>query len=223
MRTATWGHHTSISCTSISLNYKTIWARAPHGCSRPNKHIIMKEFTKYTDIERLYTSAPYIKQLHDHKHKTKAAVVIILGVMIMALPAVINMHSEAISITLPTVGLLLALAGVALCVKSTRQLIYTPNGQTLIQGAATYDLSCCPTLRSIMEEGPSAVSRSDMRTDPNGGIRVDYLVSADHQVLAIEAKRFDNLMWLPLAPNVILFTDEEAQQAIKALSIDQAN
>ena len=74
-----------------------------------------------------------------------------------------------------------------------------------------------------MEEGPSAVSRSDMRTDPNGGIRVDYLVSADHQVLAIEAKRFDNLMWLPLAPNVILFTDEEAQQAIKALSIDQAN
>lgn len=130
MRTATWGHHTSISCTSISLNYKTIWARAPHGCSRPNKHIIMKEFTKYTDIERLYTSAPYIKQLHDHKHKTKAAVVIILGVIIMALPAVINMHSEAISITLPTVGLLLALAGVALCVKSTRQLIYTPNGQT---------------------------------------------------------------------------------------------
>ena len=85
----------------------------------------MKEFTKYTDIERLYTSAPYIKQLHDHKHKTKAAVVIILGVMIMALPAVIDMHSEAISITLPTVGLLLALAGVALCVKSTRQLIYT--------------------------------------------------------------------------------------------------
>ena len=46
----------------------------------------MKEFTKYTDIERLYTSAPYIKQLHDHKHKTKAAVVIILGVIIMALP-----------------------------------------------------------------------------------------------------------------------------------------
>ena len=222
MRTATWGHHTSISCTSISLNYKTIWARAPHGCSRPNKHIIMKEFTKYTDIERLYTSAPYIKQLHDHKHKTKAAVVISLGVMIMALPAVIDMHSEAISITLPTVGLLLALAGVALCVKSTRQLIYTPNGQTLIQGAANYDLACCPALRSIMEEGPSAVSRGDMRTDPNGGIRVEYLVSADHQVLAIEAKRFDNLMWLPLAPNVILFTDEEAQQAIKALSIDQA-
>lgn len=183
----------------------------------------MKEFTKYTDIERLYASAPYIKQLHDHKHKTKAAVVIILGVMIMALPAVIDMHSEAISITLPTVGLLLALAGVALCVKSTRQLIYTPNGQTLILGAATYDLACCPALRSIMEEGPSAVSRGDMRTDPNGGIRVDYLVSADHQVLAIEAKRFDNLMWLPLAPNVILFTDEEAKQAIKALCIDQAN
>ena len=39
----------------------------------------MKEFTKYTNIERLYTSAPYIKQLHDHKHKAKAAVVIILG------------------------------------------------------------------------------------------------------------------------------------------------
>ena len=176
----------------------------------------MKEFTKYTNIERLYTSAPYIKQLHDHKHKTKAAVVIILGVMIMALP-------DRRSLGRSLLFLLLALAGVALCVKSTRQFIYTPNGQTLIQGAATYDLTCCPALRSIMEEGPSAVSRGDMRTDPNGGIRVEYLVSADHQVLAIEAKRFDNLMWLPLAPNVILFTDEEAQQAIKALSIDQAN
>lgn len=183
----------------------------------------MKEKTQYTDMERLIAHASYIKQTNCRKRQLRSALFMGIGIILMIATTLSYKSNDFPAILLLCLGVFLFAGGLVYYFKGCHQLVYAPTGDTLCQGSASYDLAYAPFLRSLMNDEPSKEDLPTLSVNPNGGIRVEYLVSADHQVLAIEAKRFDNLMWIPLAPNVVLFTGEEAQQAIKALCIDQAN
>lgn len=180
----------------------------------------MKKETQYTDIKGLYTSASYIKQVYNHKRRIPAWIAMIVGGLLIALPSVIHVGSELSEIILTILGVFVLLGVLVHWLKDTQQFIYVPTGQTVRLGTATYDRASCPTLMKIMQEDLDSNHLTVMHDDPNGGIRVDYLVSKDHKMLAIISAKYENLMWLPICGHVLLYTDEEAEKAIYLLNID---
>ncbi len=180
----------------------------------------MKEKTQYSELDRFYLHSPFIHKACDRTQQVRFGAVMAAGLMLMALPLLIRISNDFVALLLTTLGLFLFVGALVQCVRGCNRLMYTPTGKPLTQGAVTYDHAACPMLRSLLEKGRCDETGIAMLANPNGGIRLEYLLSQDHQMLAVNIKRFENLMWLPFSDSVYLFTGMEAEQAIKALGID---
>lgn len=179
----------------------------------------MKEITRYNNIEELCTSSSHIRQVRNRKCQARACMTMALGFLLILLPCVTHLGSDLAAMQLLTLGLFLALGALAQWLKGTHLLMYLPTGQEIVHGTATYDHTSTPALLDLMEEGVPPTGCASISTKPNGGIQVEYLFTHDLQMLAIGARRFENMMWCPLSPHVVLYTGNEAEQAIKALGI----
>ena len=180
----------------------------------------MKEQTKYSELDRFYLHAPFIHKACNRTQQARAGLVMAAGLMLMALPPLVRIGNDLVAILLIAVGLFLFAGALVQCIRGSNRLVYSPTGKTLTLGTVTYDHAACPMLRSLLEEGHCNETGTAMLANPNGGIRLEYLISQDHQMLAINIKRFENLMWLPFSDSVYLFTDKDAEQAIESLGID---
>ncbi len=179
----------------------------------------MKEKTQYCDMERLCAHAPFIKQVNNRRLQLRSALFMAVGIVLIALTTLLRHDSDFLAILVLTLGVFVFVGALVHYIKGTNQWIYVDTGEVLRPGNATYDQACAPLLRSIMSEEPDKEDYPALCTDPNGGLQADYLVSADHQVLILNVRRFENLMWLPFADSVFLYTGKEAEKAIEALNI----
>ena len=179
----------------------------------------MKERTQYTDLERLITHASYIKQTHCRKRQLRSALFMGIGIILMIATTQLHRSNDFLAILLLSLGLIL-FAGALVCyVKGCHQLAYAPTADALFHGSASYDLACAPILRRLMNDEPDVEDLPTLSANPNGGIQVNYLLSTNHQVLVLHARKFENLMWLPFSDGVYIYTDKEAEKAIEALGI----
>lgn len=179
----------------------------------------MKEKTQYCDMARLCAHAPFIKQVNNRRLQLRSAIFMAVGIVLIALTTLLHRDSDFLAILVLTLGVFVFVGALVHYIKGTNLLIYASTGEVLRPGSATYDQACAPLLRSIMSEEPDEEDYPVLSTDPNGGLQANYLVSADHQVLILGVRRFENLMWLPFADSVFLYTGKEAEKAIEALSI----
>lgn len=179
----------------------------------------MREITKYYSIEEFSTFSSHIRQTRDRKCQARACIAMALGFLLILLPCVMHLDSDLTAMLLLTLGLFLVLGALTQWLKGTHLLTYLPTGQRIVRGTATYDQASTSALLCLMDEGVPPTGCAPIPPKPNGGIQVEYLFTQDLQMLAIGAKRFENMMWCQLSPHVVLYTGNEAEQAIKALGI----
>lgn len=180
----------------------------------------MKEQTKYSELDRFYLQVPFIHKACNRRQQARAGLLLTAGIVLMVLPVLSSIGNDLVSILLIATGLFLFAGALVQCIRGCNRLVYSPTGKQIVQGMVTYDHAACPVLRSLIENGHCDVAASALTANPNGGIRMEYLLSQDHQMLAINVKRFENLMWLPLTEAVYLFTGKDAECAIESLGID---
>lgn len=162
----------------------------------------------------------YIHQNKDIKRVRDVSflgVVILLGVVIYWAPTLFGIGEMFYRLLIQFAGICTMVIALWLMISKNQPLKYAPTNAALIRGNVAFRLTDDSAVLSIVN-GQLEASKPCPEHDKYGGVRVDYLLSADGSFLALSASRYNVLSW-ENATDVRVYNGEQAEQLSRYLGL----
>ena len=162
-----------------------------------------------------YAEATLLSAVHPHlsKHTNVFSILISVLVALAGIAAIVwaldlDKSSSTLSMTLLTLGTILLLVALYRMFWRSRETVYLPTGSCITEGSYYLDTCDLNGLSSMLEQGDFNASKG-IAFKVSGNARMDYMLSKDHQFVAVQLFRFVPYTYEP-ASQVYYYTGNEA-------------
>lgn len=117
-------------------------------------------------------------------------------------------HSSVLAIALMVAGSILIMLGLFRLFWKTTKTVYVPTGSATRERSVFFDLKHIDDLKQCVSTGVFPLD-SSMKSEDNGNIRMDVIMSQDKKFAAVQLFQFVPYAYNPVTP-VYYFTNGEA-------------
>lgn len=117
-------------------------------------------------------------------------------------------QASPLTIVLLLSGTILVILGVLRLVWRGKEVVYTPTGSVTREKSFFFDLKYLDDLKNSVTTGQFTLA-TDMKSETNGNIRMDIIVSEDKQFAAVQLFQFVPYAYNPVT-SVCYYTNGEA-------------
>lgn len=137
-----------------------------------------------------------------------SSLMLLAGILLFVLTFELHVHSSTISMALMVVGTGLFLWGVFRLFWKSRQLVYLPTGSVVKERSMFFDVKDLESLTQMVNATDFSAGM-DVQRCVSGNVRMDLLLSADHQFIAVQLFQFVPYNYQPVT-QVRYFTGNDA-------------
>lgn len=145
-----------------------------------------------------------------------SAAMLVLGLIFFSIVFQLSDKSSALSMILMVSGSALVLISLFRFFWKSKEVVYAPTGSTAYETSLFFNLKDLPLLSELVEDNKFSSAQS-VRSESNGNIRLDVLLTRDHQFAALQLFQFVPYTYSPVT-SVACFKGEDAVSVCQFLS-----
>ena len=172
--------------------------------------------TQAIDATIFASSHPDIAKRTSFSGVLISSVMLVVGVIAFASTFGLEDKSSTVSMALMVLGTGLFLMGIFRLFWKSKEVVYFPTGSVAKEHSVFFDLKHMDSLVNIVNSG-SFSADSEIKSESNGNIRMDIILSEDKKFAAVQLFQFVPYNYQPIT-SVQYYTNESASAVVAFLS-----
>ena len=172
--------------------------------------------TQAIDATIFASSHPDIAKRTSFSGVLISSVMLVVGVIAFASTFGLEDKSSTVSMALMVLGTGLFLMGIFRLFWKSKEVVYLPTGSVAKEHIVIFDLKHMDSLLNILNSG-SFSADSEIKSESNGNIRMDIILSEDKKFAAVQLFQFVPYNYQPIT-SVQYYTNESASAVVAFLS-----
>ena len=172
--------------------------------------------TQAIDATIFASSHPDIAKRTSFSGVLISSVMLVVGVIAFASTFGLEDKSSTVSMALMVLGTGLFLMGIFRLFWKSKEVVYLPTGGVAKEHSVFFDLKHMDSLVNIVNSG-SFSADSEIKSESNGNIRMDIILSEDKKFAAVQLFQFVPYNYQPIT-SVQYYTNESASAVVAFLS-----
>ena len=172
--------------------------------------------TQAIDATIFASSHPDIAKRTSFSGVLISSVMLVVGVIAFASTFGLEDKSSTVSMALMVLGTGLFLMGIFRLFWKSKEVVYLPTGSVAKEHSVCFDLKHMDSLVNIVNSG-SFSADSEIKSESNGNIRMDIILSEDKKFAAVQLFQFVPYNYQPIT-SVQYYTNESASAVVAFLS-----
>ena len=172
--------------------------------------------TQAIDATIFASSHPDIAKRTSFSGVLISSIMLVVGVIAFASTFGLEDKSSTVSMALMVLGTGLFLMGIFRLFWKSKEVVYLPTGSVAKEHSVFFDLKHMDSLVNIVNSG-SFSADSAIKSESNGNIRMDIILSEDKKFVAVQLFQFVPYNYQPIT-SVQYYTNESASAVVAFLS-----
>ena len=172
--------------------------------------------TQAIDATIFASSHPDIAKRTSFSGVLISSIMLVVGVIAFASTFGLEDKSSTVSMALMVLGTGLFLMGIPRLVWKSKEVVYLSTGSVAKEHSVFFDLKHMDSLVNIVNSG-SFSADSAIKSESNGNIRMDIILSEDKKFAAVQLFQFVPYNYQPIT-SVQYYTNESASAVVAFLS-----